>query len=287
MGDYRNDARRQLRRAKDELASGDDQRLKYAALELREAMEALTYDRALAYGDEFPPEEYETWQPKKVMGVLLDIDPNADKDSTLAFGEEPGPGEEPPVMHVLGTEKVLNMKTLKKHYDALGSYLHVQSLKQRRSGVELDYSAMRGRCGDIAAFIDDVLKSPVFNSTMGNFAEMECGKCGGTIRKRLPHGAEKVSARCRGCGVTYTVTDAGANQSRWQPDQVELTCANQGCGTRIFAFRSEVELNAAWDCDGCGGRNVLRLGVSYIPPADAPTAGEDPRAKADRIVTAA
>ena len=45
MTDYRNDARRELASAKDELGSADDERLKYAALELRIAMESLTYDR--------------------------------------------------------------------------------------------------------------------------------------------------------------------------------------------------------------------------------------------------
>lgn len=141
MSDYRNEARRQLQRANDELTSTEVQRLKYAALELREAMESLTYDRALAYQDDFPPSEYETWQPKKVMQVLLEIDPNADKDSSIAFGIEPTLGQRPEVMQSLGTEKVLNMKTLKKHYDALGSYLHVQSIKQRRAGITIDYSS--------------------------------------------------------------------------------------------------------------------------------------------------
>ena len=50
------------------------------------AMEALTYDRALAYKDEFPPDEYETWQPIKVMSVLLEIDPTTDKNSSISFG---------------------------------------------------------------------------------------------------------------------------------------------------------------------------------------------------------
>ena len=70
---YRNEARLRRDAAKHELATGDDTRLRYAALELRMSMEALTYDRALAFKAEFPPNEYETWQPKKVMFVLLEI----------------------------------------------------------------------------------------------------------------------------------------------------------------------------------------------------------------------
>ncbi len=109
------------------------------------AMECLTYDRALAYKDEFPPNEYDTWQPKKVMAVLLEIDPDADKDSSLAIGSEEIPSVPASSLQSLGSEKVLSMRVLQKHYDALGSYLHVQSLKQASSGVHLDFSKMRAR----------------------------------------------------------------------------------------------------------------------------------------------
>ncbi|WP_176596473.1 hypothetical protein [Sphingobium sp. 15-1] len=268
MGDYRDDARKQLKRAQAELASGDDQRLKYAALELREAMESVTYDRAEAYKDDFPPEQYEAWQPRRVMGLLLEIDPNADKDSTIAFGEEPSLGVKPAVMHTLGTEKVLNMKMLKKHYDALGSYLHVPTLKQMAVSDKIDFAAMRQRCEIIAAFITDVLGSPVFNSTFGNFATIDCMKCGKPIKRRWPEGKEQIEAKCFECGAGYLVKDIGNAQCEWKPDVVELACANKECGTKINPFRHEVELGVGWDCEDCGGRNVMRLGVAHIPKAE-------------------
>ena len=45
--------------------SNDDERPPYAVLELRFAMEAITYDRAQAFKDDLPFEEYSTWQPRK------------------------------------------------------------------------------------------------------------------------------------------------------------------------------------------------------------------------------
>ncbi len=50
---YRHEAHQALNRAHEALEH-DDTRLKYAALELRMAMESLTYDRARAYKNEFP-----------------------------------------------------------------------------------------------------------------------------------------------------------------------------------------------------------------------------------------
>ena len=78
-------ARKSLARAKTELASN---RTRYAALELRDAMEALTYDRALAWANDLPPEEYKTWQPRKLMSALLEIDPSIGMSATLAVGIE-------------------------------------------------------------------------------------------------------------------------------------------------------------------------------------------------------
>lgn len=48
MTDYHNDVWHELACAKDELASVADERVRDAALELRMAVESLTYDRALA-----------------------------------------------------------------------------------------------------------------------------------------------------------------------------------------------------------------------------------------------
>src|SRR5258705_1292347 len=164
--DYRNQSRKDLQSAKDELGANADHRLKFAALELRMAMECLSYDRALAYKDEFPPTEYDTWQPRKVILVLLEIDPTADKDSSIAFGVETVPGVPAPSMQSLGSEKVLSMGMLKKHYDALGSYLHVQTMKQARDGPPLDFKKLRARCEEIATFVEQVLASPIFNITL-------------------------------------------------------------------------------------------------------------------------
>ena len=131
-------------------------------------MECLTYDRARAYGEELPRAAYETWQPRKVMEQLLAIDPYADKDRSMAFGLEPAPGEPPEVMRSLGTERVLGMAMLKKHYDALGSYLHMPTVKQAETGG-VDHRRMRERCEQTVAFVEEVFRSRFFNSTIGTF----------------------------------------------------------------------------------------------------------------------
>jgi hypothetical protein len=89
---FRRLAQESLARAKEELAANTPDRLRYAALELRNAMEALTYQRALAFKDDIPPEEYKTWQARKLMALLVDIDPSIDISSTISISVQKEPG---------------------------------------------------------------------------------------------------------------------------------------------------------------------------------------------------
>ncbi len=261
--DYRHEARKYLKRAENELGTFDDDRLKYVVLELRMAMEALTYDRAQAFKDEFPPSEYETWQPRKVMTILLDIDPTADCDATYSIGREKEYGVRPEKMESLGTEKILNMETIRKHYDALGSYLHVPTLKQVRSNKAHDYNKIRLRCEEIATAVKHVLSSPIFNVTLGSFASLPCMECGKPMRKRMPHGKNEVPAQCYECGASYVIIDKGNRQVEWKPLQHEIPCGNNSCDHKIVIWHHELEAGKSWTCPACNGRNTFCLGVRH------------------------
>lgn len=264
---FRLEARQALDRALSQLATEDATHLKYAALELRLAMEALTYDRARAYAAEIPPSSYDTWQPKKLMLLLLDIDPNAGRDSMLSVGVETEYGVQPAVMKPMGQEKVLSLATLKKHYDALGSYLHMPTIKQLDADSSPDKDKLTKRCKEIAEFIAGVLASPVFNITLGGFAEITC-ECGATIRKRLLHGTATLEAQCFACPASYFLEETVAGQVLWKPNQQKLRCQLAGCDTPIIAWQREIEPGRNWTCPKCASKNLICVGlVLEAPPA--------------------
>lgn len=265
MSTYRFRAKNSLKSALVELSSNDDQRLKYAALELRMTIESVTYDRALAYKDEFPPQEYETWQPRKIMLVLLEIDPHADIDSSLSFGLEPASREQKATMRTIGSENVFNLSTIKKHYDALGSFLHVPSMKQ--TGSTIDYVKMRKRCEVIAITLSEVLASSIYNVTLGMFSKFDCVECKKTIRKRIPWKLDTLDGNCFNCEASYTLTRLSDGQVRMDPHQHEIPCANTKCGHIAVILRREIENGRGWTCTKCNGRNVFQLSLSHAPYA--------------------
>lgn len=251
-------------RAKAELDSGGADRLRYAALELRFAMEALTYDRAQAYAEEIPPSEYNTWQPKKLMEMLINIHPHADKDSEVRFGRQDAPGLSPAKLRVLGREKVFDLQSLKKHYDALGSYLHMPTLKQFSHVGGIDLAKLRVRCDQIVLKVEEALSSSVFNVTLGMFAHIDCMKCEKPVRKRFLSNEEAVDAECFHCGALYRVVATDENRVEWKPMQQQLKCGTSGCSETFFIWDHQIQVGAQWRCSGCQTRYRIEYAVGRV-----------------------
>ena len=264
---YRTQARVAIGRAEALLAAGGNDQLRYAALELRFAMEALTYDRAQAYAKEIPPEEMATWQPEKVMKVLLEIEPTADRSYTLRVGVEPCPGGTPERMHTVGTDTVFGLADLKKHYHAVGSVLHTPTMQQMEQAKPLDIAKLRARLQTIAQDLTESLDSPVRNATLGSFAIMTCQRCTKTIRKRLPIGQESVVATCFSCGASYQVSLLGDGKVWWEPQLGEIACATEGCNEVIEIWRDEIKEGARLACKQC--HKKYRIVYGTVPEASS------------------
>jgi len=261
--DFRSVAREALARAKEELATKKAERIKYAALELRFVMEAVTYDRAQALKNEIPPEEYHTWQPRKLMQLLHDIDPTLGMSATIAVGIEKIYGEEPPPeeMEFLGTDNIFTLADLKTHYDAIGSYLHVPTLAQVIKSGMPDQEKLRARCENLVATLEDVLGSPVWNSTLGNFTEFQCLRCNKPVRKRMPFGKLQVEATCLECKAEYVITSQDKGQTLSRAKTVEVACGDEACPEKMTLWPDELNPGTCWTCKGCGESWTLGYGV--------------------------
>ena len=265
---FRQRAREALQRAKTEMASGCDERLSYAALELRMAIESVTYERAKSFEKELPPQEYDVWQPSKLMKVLLELEPLADASGTLSFGLEDEPGVPAKEMRTLGSEKVFNLKDIKGSYDALGSFLHQPTLRQLNSGGH-DWRKLRSRCDELVVKLDAVLASPVFNINFGTFTTFNCMNedCGKTVRKRLPGGQAEVPVVCFECGAEHVVQVEPTGTHTVRPVVQDVSCANPECGHALKLFRHQIRAGAYWKCPECGTQCRVGFAVFADTPA--------------------
>jgi ribosomal protein S27E len=274
--DFRNEARAAIVRARELMRDGATlPSLRYAALEARMAMEALTYDRAQAYERDLPRSEIGTWQPRKLLLVLLDLDPLADSDRSLSVSKGPatgGPGDTEDVFD-FGTEKVLNLKAVRQHYDAIGSRLHMPTIKQMDEGVTHDPEGLKVRLETLLSHLEEVVASPIFNMTMmGRNSQIDCMRCGFRIRKAVVEGTASSKARCPDCGLRYDLHANKAGDFDWWPERSKLKCANPSCPEELTVFRDELAAGALVPCKACGEETLIVFGGRRALPPD----GEEP-----------
>jgi hypothetical protein len=261
---YRALAREAVDRAKAEMASGDPERLPYAALELRKALEAATYHRLQSYKGEIPPDVYRTWQPHKVVQYLIEIDWMASYRSwEVSFRPKDERGKPTKEIRSIGTETVLTMKDLKRHYNAFGAFLHFPTLDQIENDKTPPLNSLKKHCAECVALLDKVLKSPISNFNFGIFAKTECFRCGVLVVKRLVmNSTETVEARCVNCGAEYTVSDEGTNKVKWNAKQQhEIECPTEGCASKITLWDDEIRPGIYWTCEGCSETYALQLRI--------------------------
>jgi hypothetical protein len=268
--DFRALARQALSAARIELDSSDPARLAYAALRLRMAMEALTYERAHAYRGLLPPEQCEAWQPKKMMQALLDLDPLADQGGTLFVGLEDTPGVPAKEMSPVGTENVLGLKPIKRHYDALGSFLHLPTAKQMRSGTAVDPSTIRERCTEAIAAIELALSSGVYNLVMGRDISFDCLRCSASIVRRTPLVHFEFETRCGDCGASYWMQGDGSEcVTCTPPGKAAIACLKDGCLGKHDLWIDEYKEGTTWECEKCGAPHKLVLRPRLEDPKSA------------------
>ena len=77
------DRRNRLDRALALVEDEDDHNLLYAALELRQLIELVVYKKLESYSKWIPAAVTQSWQPTHAFKMLLEFEPDADKDFTL------------------------------------------------------------------------------------------------------------------------------------------------------------------------------------------------------------
>ena len=262
---YRDAAKEALKRAKEALDNGSDHYLKYAALELRMALEALIYERAGLYTEELSNKALSTWQPGKLLNILLEIDPYTDKSATIFIGVEEEYGKPSKNMKPLGKERVLSLDEIKKFYDRLGSYLHTKTKEQIEKKKGASPEKIRAYCNELHEIINEVVNSPVFNFNMKTTSKRICEKCGTEIIRRIIPSKESFTANCIECGVSYKVTPQQNNEVLWEPIGTKVTCANKSCDSDLFLFESEIKVGTYWVCKKCNMRNHIGLALFLAP----------------------
>ncbi|RMO93443.1 hypothetical protein ALQ32_200044 [Pseudomonas syringae pv. tagetis] len=163
-----------LDRAKELLKASDDHLKRYAALELRFALESVVYRQMRQYGDVLPGNVLSMWKPDQMLKALISFDPINEIGGELAFALKNG--DERPAdsdFKTIGSTKAIPWRDFRKYYNKLGSYLHAPVSKgdanKDKNIVEQDFAK-------IINCLEEVAKATaVFAFKAVVFGTCQCG----------------------------------------------------------------------------------------------------------------
>lgn len=169
------DKRDCFERAKTLISESDSFSLRYAALELRCCIEAITYDKLANSSTRIPQSILNKWQPPQAIKALAEFEPDTDKGFIIAVGIEDEPGKRSKNMHYLGEHKTFSWKWLKKHYNKLGNFLHFPTLEQQKT-IQTD-EEIRTYLLEALSHVEEILQGNILGGWMGEIYQFECSIC--------------------------------------------------------------------------------------------------------------
>lgn len=198
--DLRERAREHLALAQKHLASGDEVRLRYAALELRMCIEALAYSLLKLHRSEASLNLMGTWQPDRMLKELAEIvrGVTGRRDFELTV---------PEIGSIKITEYRLDGPWVRRRYQKIGSLLHVPMLRQLETATEPTAEKIRSQCDEIEKVLSIILGSEGFDIKIERLCGWPCtyNGCAYVIEKDYDWFDNHTQTTCPECGAVHIV----------------------------------------------------------------------------------
>lgn len=234
--------------AQDLLDRNDDTLLRYAALELRRCIEAVVYEKLLAYGDSIPADAARTWRPPQAFSALLAVEPYAASDAVVGISAESESGVPiPGSFRVLGTDRRPRPAWLKKTWNKLGSLLHAQwpfDKPEHATATNLDRAFLGRVLSELEPFVRTELTC-VLAADVG----FSCSVCGFAVRASERSLEISGEVTCLRCDSHYLVTKSGED-FRFRLDEPSVAC--QQCKRSITVQSRKLDVGYRFSCPSCG-----------------------------------
>lgn len=260
--DHRQSAREHCEKARALLAT----EARYACLELRMAVEALTYSSLRTYISEVSNSAMQEWTPKRVLDELLAVNPTVDQSRTIAVRRQSENGVPSHEARLLGEDRRFSVKWANRAHNALSSFLHEPTLAQLEKGIGDVDAAARKKAEEVLSELDAVLASRIWNVDFSESYTFKC-ECGFTVKRRLEVIESGELIACASCGLRYDAElfEGGA---KFRLREVPYTCS--GCGDGRAINERDLERLPVVNCGACGFRSQVVQAYELHPlgPAD-------------------
>lgn len=221
---------------------------RHIALELRRCLEAVVYEKILAYGDRIPLNVKKSWQPPQAFKALLLFEPNADRTKVVRYARQStlGVASKGP-FKTLGTDRRPSTRWLTKTYNKLGHYLHAKWPFETKAEKVTDATQKYFR--EVEAHLT-LLVDCQFTSTIAQVIEFVCTECDSTIRlnAKALEKLNEVECQNRDCGCSYFVIK-NDDKFRFELDAHSAECTD--CQEQIQIPTVKLNTGYKFVCKKC------------------------------------
>lgn len=255
-----------IERAKELIDVGDPVSLRYAALELRMAMEFLTYEKLDARGNHIPDYVVDAWQPPQAVKALLEFEPHGDKGFKIFAGIEEDYGKPAKEMKFVGEHKPLALKWLRKHYNKVGKYLH----GHRTADGLMSDAALQQYLREVASAVEKANSGNIRGGAFIQPFEITCEKCGEpfVVAKHSLENTNKFYCFNPNCRAEYHGELTGENSAKFSLMVTEFDCGS--CSAKIPVQNRHLKLGYKFKCGECKTEHQL-VSNTWGYAADVPS----------------
>jgi transcription elongation factor Elf1 len=254
------DKRSCLERAQHLLAKRDADSLRYACLELRLCIEAITYEKLNIYAEYVPAIIFKKWQPRHALKMLLQFEPDADEDFSFSMSPESELGKPTCNWINFGEYRTFKLNWLNKNYNRLGNYLHMQQNTISMIEDEEKIIKLKNEIQEIVSVLNNIINSDLVAPTIDIRVQFQCQTCGHmtvaneTVLLKTNH-AICINPQC---GAEYHANKE--NTEKWSFKMIGVSFKCLKCATANWIESRILNIGTTFKCRNCGEAHQIIAG---------------------------
>jgi len=243
-----------LNKAKTLMAAGDAGSLRYACLELRSCIEAVTYEKLRAYTPRLPRDlldDSSKWQPPKLVRLLVELEGEADQEYSVYIGRT---GSTQP-MQFHGEHRTFKTKWLSTNHRKLGSFLHApRDIAPDRPRQQIEPQKLRQYLESVVEECERVVESSV-TLTLAPTVEYKCQLYGRKTVANAESAKRRGRVSCLQCEAEYLVSVAEDQRLYLKLSGWWFLCL--ACEHQILVPSKHLVPGHEFTCNECGRKYKL------------------------------
>lgn len=245
-----------LQKVSEYLENPTEENLLYSALLLRMSLEAYSYEILNAWKNEIHSEDYQKWQPQKIIELLSEYEPYINENKIITISEEKEVSNNTDILE----QKALPIKFIKNTYHKLGKYIHFPHPNEKK---ELDIEKRANNLKEIYSKLNEIVRDGSIISTFGQKISFECSECKKTSKLSKFKLLKDLTVKCFNieCNAIYDFSYIN-DKPEFKLQQEKFECNE--CDGITYLNKYKIKNNSQFKCLHCNQNYLICEGLYIV-----------------------